>query len=341
MTIKDLARETGYSVGTISRVLNGQPNVSERARKTILACVERSGFQLNSNAKLLKQQRGDGFLAVVTGRSNELFSRMLEHLRSELSLTSGPLTIDYVDETENAVDKAVQLCLEKKPRGVFFLGGDMYNFPPDKLGLPAVVLTSDASGLGLPNISSVTTDDLAAADCAVRYLLERGHRDIGVITGGTDCSGPSRLRLEGCRRAFAREGLSLRPELCVKARYSFAGGYAAANELLARGGVTAIFAVSDAMAIGAVSALHAHGLRVPEDVSVIGFDGLEVGAYYLPPLTTIGQQVELLVRRGVQLMRSAVEQNAPARHETVPFRLIERGSVSNREHFSRKDDKLP
>ena len=211
MTIKDLARETGYSVGTISRVLNGQPNVSERARQTILAYVEKSGFQLNSNAKQLRQTRGDGILAVVSGRQNELFAQMIEHIQRLLADTQYPLTVDYVDEYEDAVQYALHRSREQKPLGILFLGGDMQLFARSfgEFTVPGVLLTSDASSLGFENLSSVTTDDIAAAQCAVEYLLSQGHRRIGLINGELAYTGISWQRYEGCRRAFAAHVMEL------------------------------------------------------------------------------------------------------------------------------------
>lgn len=336
MTIKDLARETGYSVGTISRVLNDQPNVSEKARQTILAYVEKSGFQLNSNAKHLKQQYAYGILAVVTGRSNGLFSRMIEQIQAVLSDQNYPLTVDYVEETEDPVLHALRQSREKKPRGILFLGGDTRLFVRSfgQIHLPCVALTSDASELGFSNLSSVATDDTAAAECAVEHLIAHGHRNIGIISGDRQCSGPSRLRYEGCRRAFARHGLTLDDDCCVTARYTFADGYAAVQRLLDRKHCSAIFAMADVMAIGAIRAIHDRRLRVPEDVSVMGFDGLDLGEYYSPKLTTIRQQTAPLAQRGVQLLLEAIEQHTPARHETVPFILDVKESVAQ---LSRKD----
>ena len=333
MTIKDLARETGYSVGTISRVLNGQPNVSEKARATIMACVEKSGFRLNSNAKHLKQQYGDGILAVVTGTSNELFAHMIEHIQRELSHTRYPLMVDYVEETGDAVQRALQLSREKKPLGILFLGGDARLFERSfgSIKLPAVLLTADASALEFQNLSSVTTDDTAAAQCAIEHLFSMGHRDIGIITGDIGCSGPSRLRYEGCRRAFEKHGLPFRPERCVPARYSFADGYQAALKLVAQEKTTAIFAMSDVMAIGAIRALREQGLRVPEDVSVFGYDGVELGEYYIPKLTTIRQQADLLARRGVRLLLRGIEKQTRACHEKVPFELAVNASVARKD----------
>ena len=166
----------------------------------------------------------------------------------------------------------------------------------------------------------MTTDDVEAAECAMEYLLESGHRRIGVIAGDLSCSGPSRLRYEGCLLALERCGLTLPDECCATARYAFQDGYDAA--------------MSDVMAIGAMRALHDRGLRIPEDISVIGFDGLELGEFYTPKLTTIRQQASLLVDRGVALLLGTLERGAVARHETVPFTLAVRESTS---HPPRKD----
>lgn len=339
MTIKDLARETGYSVGTISRVLNGHPNVSEKARRQILECVKRNGFQLNTNAKNLKQQHSHGILAVVTGNSNELFSCMIEQIQRLLSDTDYPLTVDYVEEGSDAVRQALRLSREKKPQGILFLGGDTRYFVQSfaQITLPCVVLTADASQLGFENLSSVTTNDVEAAECAIEYLISNGHSQIGIISGDRSCSGPSRLRYEGCRRAFARHDLPLSDADCVVSRYSYGDGYASMERLLKQKALTAVFAMSDVMAIGAMRALRDHHYRVPQDISVFGFDGLELGDYYIPKLTTIRQQAELLARRGVALLLDSIENHAAARHETVPFELVVRESVMQ---LFRKDEFL-
>ena len=135
MTIKDLAKETGYSVGTISRVLNGQPNVSERAKQTILAYVEKSGFQLNANAKQLRQTHGDGILAVVTGRQNELFAHMIEHIQRLLAETQYPLTVDYVDESDDAVQHALRPPFHPR-RGLHPPDNAQVRVPRQRVGLP-------------------------------------------------------------------------------------------------------------------------------------------------------------------------------------------------------------
>ena len=113
MTIKDLARETGYSVGTISRVLNHHPNVSEKARREVTAAVDRFGFERNENAKNLKRRRGDSILVLVKGRKNELFASLIERLQQYFLNTRYTLLLDYFDEGDNEVRRAIHLCAEK------------------------------------------------------------------------------------------------------------------------------------------------------------------------------------------------------------------------------------
>ena len=122
MTIKDISALTGYSVGTISRALNNQPNVSEKAKTTILRVAAENGFQLNANAKQLKQQHGNSILVVVKGTSNELFSSLVEMLQSHTDAGKYPLIVDYMDEGENEVLRALRLCVEKKPLGILKAG---------------------------------------------------------------------------------------------------------------------------------------------------------------------------------------------------------------------------
>lgn len=329
MTIKDLARETGYSTGTVSRVLNGHPNVSERARGEILRCIERSGFEVNTNAKHLRQQHDKGILAVVTGASNELFFRLLEYLQRYLASTEYTLTVDYVEELGDAVSHAQRRVRELKPQGILFLGGERNDFARKypQISVPGVVLTIDTSELALDRLSSVTTDDRSAAAQAMEYLLEQGHRRIALICGDCERSTPSKLRWQGCCDALSRAQLTLcQPR--QTAHYSLADGYRAMLQILSRKPrPTAVFAASDVMALGALRALHDSGLRVPQDISLVGFDGLELSDYSTPRLTTVKQNADELARTGVRLLLDAIETHSPAKHLTVPFALCRKDSV--------------
>lgn len=331
MTIKDLAAQTGYSVGTVSRVLNNQPHVSIQAREAILRAAEESGFHLNANAQQLKQQHGNTIIAICKGAGNELFNSLLVALQSRIDQTEYPLVVDYIDENENEVRRAVRLCREKKPQGILFLGGNQENFRREfhLISQPCVLVTSSADRLPFRNLSSVTSDDALAARLAVEHLAALGHRKIVVIGGQRDKSDTTALRYAGCQAAFRDHGIAFDEEQDYETcRFSFEGGFGAAQALLERcREFTALFAMSDVMAIGAIRALKDAGKRVPEDISVMGLDGLDMGQYTLPRLSTVAQSVDTLAEKSLTLLRQGIEEGAFARHETIPVTLLEKESV--------------
>lgn len=331
MTIKDLAARTGYSVGTVSRVLNNHPHASKKARQAIMQVVEESGFQLNENARQLKQQHATSVLVVVKGTSNELFAELLTKIQQLMAQTSYPLIVDYLDEDANEVLRAVQLCREKKPLGILFLGGNSENFRNDfdKIDIPCVLVTNDAGGQVFANLSSVSTDDRQASRCAIDALVAMGHRKFAVVGGDRERSDTSILRYEGCLQSFQEHGIEFDEELDYQGvRYSYQDGYQATRALLDAGRkFTALFAAADVMAIGAIRALRDAGLRVPEDVSVMGFDGLPLGGYLVPQLSTVCQSVQLLAERSVSILTDAIENGSKPQKETVPFVVMQREST--------------
>lgn len=330
MTIKDLAEQTGYAVATVSRALNDHPNVSEKARRVILQAAEESGFQLNTNAKQLKQQHATSIAVVVKGIENELFSQMMEFIQAQAAQTRYPLVVDYLDEDDNEVLRAVQLCREKKSLGILFLGGNSDHFRQDfdKIQVPCVLVTNDASDLPFENLSSVSVDGREACRCAIDSLIGLGHRKIVVVGGDRKTSDTSRLRYEGCMQSLNSHRIPFNDQTDYQGvRFSYEDGYRAATRLLEnRQDFTALFAFSDVMAIGATRALRDHGLRVPEDVSVMGFDGLILGSYLVPKLSTVAQPAKLLACRSVEILVDCIR-GGKNLHETVPFQLLQREST--------------
>jgi len=331
MTIKDLAAKTGYSVGTISRVLNNHPHASKKAREIILKAVEDSGFQLNENARQLKQQHATSILVVVKGTSNELFAELLQAIQTRMDQTGYPLIVDYLDEYANEVLRAAQLCREKKPLGILFLGGNKCNFQSDfdKIDIPCVLVTNDAGGQKFPNLSCVYTDDRQAAKAAIDALVALGHRKFAVVGGDLNVSDTSRLRYAGCLDSFREHGVEFSEDLDYQGvRFSYEGGYQATQKLLDAGRqFTALFAAADVMAIGAIRALRDKGLRVPEDVSVIGFDDLPLSKFLVPQLSTVEQSVEIMAKRSVEILLSCIEKGNSPVSETAPFRVHTREST--------------
>ncbi len=336
MTIKDVARRSGYAVGTVSRVLNGHPDVSEEARRRVLAAVAETGFKPNNNARNLKQRRSESVAIMVKGAGNLFFADVLERLQSLIKGHGRAAAVYYLDEDDNEVEQAIGVCRELKPAGILFLGGNRENFQAGfgQVKCPCVLLSTRADSLGFENLSSVSTDDVAGSEQAMEFLLDMGHRRIGVI-GGMNCvespeqgCNTSQLRLMGCVRACRKRGVPFHPaEQTVEYRYSMEGGYEGASELLDRGGgITALFAMCDVMAIGAMRAIRDRGLRVPEDVSVIGYDGILQSDYAVPRLSTVRQGAEQIARRGVEILLAQMEGGGSV-HEIVPFTLSTGESV--------------
>ena len=333
MTIKDLARETGYSLGTVSRVLNGHPNVSEKARSAVMAVVEAKGFELNTNAKNLKQSQSNSILVVVKGRGNEMFANMVEQYQEIFSKTTYPLLIEYIDELDSEVHRAAALCREKKPLGVLFLGGSHGNFCEEfsKIQVPSVLVTGSARELDFQNLSSVSVDDCKGAASAVDYLLRAGHRDLLVLGGNRALSDASRDRYEGCREAYQNSGLTFDESRYYTCRFSYQSGYEAMRKALDDGiACSAVFAMADVIAIGAIRAIREKGLRVPEDISVIGYDGLAICDYLQPRLTTVAQPTAAMAHSSAKMLLEHIQQGSLARHETVPFSLDCKDSVTFR-----------
>ena len=172
-------------------------------------------------------------------------------------------------------------------------------------------------------------DDRAAAAVMIEQLYAKGHRVIGIIGDRPETSRPSQQRLDGCLDALQRLGVPFNFDRQYRlADFSMQGGYAAAEHLLAHcPGLTAIFAMSDLMAVGAIRAILDHGLRVPQDIAVAGYDGIALGRYTAPRLTTIRQNTTALAERAADILLRCIEENAPAAHEIVPFELVEGESV--------------
>lgn len=326
MTIKDIAKESGYAVGTVSRVLNNQSGVSEEARRKVMEIVEKYDFRLNNNAKLLKQQHNSGVAIIVKGTKNMLFAALVETLQKLITENGYACFIYYIGEDEHEVEQAIQVCRERQPMGILFLGSNKENFR-DKfefVDVPCVIVTNSAEGLEFENLSSVSVDDKAAGEQAIHYLVSLGHTNIGILGGEIKYSNPAKSRYVGCVKAFKEENLVFDEETQFASSYfTMEGGYRAMRKLLEKNpSLTAVFAMSDVTALGAIRAIKDCGLRVPEDVSVIGFDGIEMGQYIVPKLTTIQQPGTNIAERCVDILLRCIEEQELAVREKIAFSLV-------------------
>lgn len=331
VTIKDIARESGYSVSTVSRVLNHRNDVSPDAKKKIEKVVAAYNFVPNNNAKHLKQSNSKSIGVLVKGIQNMLFASIVEEIQCMIENTDYTLIVSYLDEDADEVEQAVLLCRERKPLGLLFLGGNPEYFKKEfaQVDVPCVLVTNLADQMDFPNLSSVATDDIAAAKCAVDALFDAGHTKIGILGGDIEKSYTSHQRFIGCQQSFLEHDTVFVPEKSYeKARFSYDSAYRSMKRLIARcPDITAVFAMSDVMAIGVIRALRDLEYRVPEDVSVIGFDGTALAEYYNPKLATIKQQYQTLATRSVEILFGQIELKRSQIHEIVPFELASGESI--------------
>ena len=166
VTIKDIAKEAGVAVSTVSRVLNNHPDVSEKTKLKVLDIIEKRKFVPNSNAKHLKQQNTNTIGIFVKGTFNFLFHSILEKIQPLIEDSGYITVVNYLDEDENEVQQARIFCNEKKPQGIMFLGGNLKNFQDNfsKIDIPSILVTNSASQLNFSNLSSVTTNDKKAVE---------------------------------------------------------------------------------------------------------------------------------------------------------------------------------
>ena len=333
ITIVDIAKESGYSVSTVSRVLNDRKDVSEAAKRKIMEVVEAHNFVPNNNAKHLKQGSTKNISMIVKGTSNMLFANIIEEIQKIIADTEYALRVYYIDEEANEVAEAVRLCKERKPLGVLFLGGNPQFFEAEfaQVTVPSVLVTNRGDMLGFENLSSIATDDKKAAEEAVNYLISQGHRNIGIIGGDRYVSRTVKQRFMGCLHSFEAHGIEFDAEnYFERGRFSFESSYRAMQRLLQKNlPISAVFAMSDTMAVGAIRAICDSGKRVPDDISVMGFDGISLAEFYNPKIATVRQEYKLLAERSTKVLLDMIDLGEAASHEIIPFELVKGESVKN------------
>lgn len=330
MTIKDIAKECGCAIGTVSRVLNNHPDVSDKTREKVMAVVEKHGFVLNANAKQLKSQERKNLVIIVKGTSSTLLNSLLEMLQKKLEPLPYNANVVILDEHDNEGVNATRIYFEQKPLGIIFLGGSADKLTGDfeKVHVPSVLISNQADSLGSQYISSVSIDNFEASFFSAKYLIDNGHTKIGVIGGSMD-SGLTTIRYKGFLKAMNEAGLDFDfVKSYQDSSFSFEGGQEALEKLLKKNPeITAIYTMSDAMAIGACRKLEDMGHKVAQDISIVGFDGLAIANFYCPRLTTIKQNEQELAQEGLSILLDSIENKASPCHKIIPFEFIAGESV--------------
>ena len=249
------------------------------------------------------------------------------------------MVMHHVESREDEVDVALELVKEKRLQGIIFLGGDFAHSEEklSVLNVPYVFSTAGTQPEKLSDkiYSSISVDDRAESRKIVDYLLDIGHRRIAIITAKSMDQSVGKLRLEGYCEALTERGIPVDEHLICSLhegeeyeQFSLENGYVVTKELIASGTkFTAVFAISDLLAIGACRALRESGIEVPGKVSVVGYDGLELGDYYNPRLTTLKQPTEDMARATVSLLFGILSGKKEHQHLFFPGELVIREST--------------
>lgn len=331
--LSEIADRSGVSISTVSRVLNEQPGVSQQTRRQVLTAIDVLGY----DRPVRLRARAGGLVGLVMPElENPYFPRLAHHL--ELGLARLGLSPVLCSQTLGGVheDDYVSILLEHGVSGIVFVSGvhALVDSDPTRyqrlmdLGLPIVLVNGALAGLDAP---SVSTDDVASVELAVQHLEHMGHRRIGAALGQMRYL-PAQRKRQAFLEALTRRGLVPddvdATDLVASTTYSIQGGQLAAERLLERG-VTGIVCGSDVMALGVVRGARGRGLRVPEDLSVVGSDDSQMMEFADPPLTTVRQPAEALAQAASQEIAEQIAGSAPHAGEVL-YRpeLVVRGSTA-------------
>lgn len=330
-TLEQVALRAGVGRGTVSRVINGSPRVSERTRSAVMRAVADLGYVPNRAARALAAGSTDAIALVVPEPETRLFaepyfSGILRGVSAELADTEMQLLLTLVrDQRER--DRLAQFVSAHRVDGVLLVSVHHDDPLPDlleRIDMPAVLNGRRSSGESLPFVDS---DNSGGASLAVRHLTERGRHAIATITGPLDMY-VAQCRLDGYRGALRSAGRADDATLVAHGDFTERGGHRAMRELLGRApGVDAVFCASDLMAVGARIALRESGRSVPGDVALVGFDDSSIARQMDPPLTTVRQPIEEMGRAMARVLLDEIEQrSADQPHVVLPTELVRRGS---------------
>ena len=337
MTIKDIAKKCGVGVSTVSRARNNHPDINPETKKMILKTVEESDFVPNNSARNLKRTDSKSIAILVKEIDNPFFATMMRVMEKEIRRQKYSFFIQHMGKDQDEVDTALELIKEKKLRGIIFLGGDFRKNKERiaKIKVPFVVSTAAFDKLPEKCIASyVSINDCEESRKIVDHLCETGHKKIAILASDEKDENIGKLRLEGYREALEAHGLEADEErICYldeeDTTYSMENGYRMMKKLLKNGTeFTAVFAISDLMVIGACKALLEEGKRIPEDVAVAGFDGLDYTGFYQPAITTMAQPVEEIARESVGILFDMIETKKSQEGVYLPATLKERESTT-------------
>lgn len=328
-TMRDVAERAAVSMATVSHVINGTRYVSPTLTTRVRSAMEALSYRPDAVARSLRRRETLTVGLLLPSTEIPFFASVARHIEHAAFSSGYSVILSNSDwRLEREMDQLANL-IARRVDGLVCISAEMTAeriAPVIEEGIPVVTFERQIAGVAL---DAVGIDNVAAASAATRHLLSLGHRRIALIKGIPN-STISRERVVGFRKALTAAGVEVDESLIVQGNFRAASGRAAAARLMAlRKPPTAIFALNDLMAMGALQCLHEQKIRVPEQVAVVGFDGIPLSAYVSPPLTTVIQPLAEMGRAAINLLLERIrgEGSDGARALKLEARLAIRGST--------------
>lgn len=330
-TMKDVAQQVGVSVQTVSAVINDKPGFTPETRKRVLAAIQQLGYRPFSVARSLRTRRTHTIALIVPDIANPSFSTIAS-AAEDVAHASGFSLVNYnTHESSEREANYIRTAAERWVDGVLFVSArdQIHGLESlQKAGIPCVAIDRNPESYSGP---SVTLDNVKAGELATTHLIDLGHTRLAHI-GGPQRLGLARERLSGFQRAL--ESHSLSEGLVINSTgWTCNDGYCAFQTLLeAKTRPTALFAASDRIAIGAMHAANQAGLHIPEDISIVGLDDVELAAYQNPPLTTVQQSFTELATLAMKLLLALLNDEDPEDTQLVmtPHLIVRKSTTAFR-----------
>jgi LacI family transcriptional regulator len=326
-TIREVAEQAQVSVATVSHVINRTRFVDPETQARVRQAIQTLGYRPNLLARSLRRRETRTIGLLVPDNANPFFAEFARVVEDVVFAEGYSVILCNSDRSETKEETYIDVLLSKQIDGLILISStdrsDLLQHVVD-VGVPMVVVDRNPADVA---VSYVLVANEQGGYLAGRHLIDLGHRRVGCI-GGPSEGNPSWERVVGFARALGEVGPQLAPEALVQGDFRYGGGEAGMQALLDRGlGLTAVFATNDLMAIGAMITLRRAGLRVPEDISVIGFDNILQASTTIPPLTTVEQSVNELGQATVRLLLDKIlKRTTEPACLTIPTRLVERES---------------
>nr|WP_202629448.1 ribose operon transcriptional repressor RbsR [Cronobacter dublinensis] len=327
--MKDVARLAGVSTSTVSHVINKDRFVSDAIRVRVEDAVRTLNYAPSALARSLKLNQTRTIGMLITASSNPFYSELVRGVERSCFERGYSLVLCNTEGDEQRMNRNLETLLQKRVDGLLLLCTETHQPSPAIMTRYPAIPTVMMDWSPFDGDSDVIQDNsLLGGDIATRHLIEKGFTRIACVTGPLDKT-PARLRLEGYRAAMQRAGLAVPEGYEVIGDFEFGGGLRAMQSLLALPEPPqAVFMGNDAMAVGAYQALYQAGLRIPQNIALVGYDDIELARYMTPPLTTIHQPKDELGELAIDVLihRMAQPELQQQRLQLTPV-LMERGSA--------------